>query len=68
VGGRYHHRYGEIRTRRIGVENLLFGWPKVAEQIRKADKILFLTDFDGTLAPIVERPEIAVMPEETRCH
>jgi trehalose 6-phosphate phosphatase len=49
------------------MENLLFGWPKVAEQIRKADKILFLTDFDGTLAPIVERPEMAVMPEETKC-
>jgi len=48
------------------MDNLLLGWPKVAEQIRQADKILFLSDFDGTLAPIVERPENAEMPEETR--
>jgi trehalose-phosphatase len=27
---------------------------------------LFLTDFDGTLVPIVEKPELAVLPEVTR--
>lgn len=48
------------------MENLLSAWPKVVEQVRQAKKILFLSDFDGTLAPIVERPEMAVMSEETR--
>jgi trehalose 6-phosphate phosphatase len=48
------------------VENLLSAWPEVVEQVRQAKKILFLSDFDGTLAPIVEKPEMAMMPDETR--
>jgi trehalose 6-phosphate phosphatase len=48
------------------VENLFSAWPKLLEKIRQADKILFLSDFDGTLAPIVEKPELAVMSDETR--
>jgi trehalose 6-phosphate phosphatase len=48
------------------MSNLLLDWSIVVEQIRKAKKFLFLSDFDGTLAPIVEKPELAAMPEETR--
>jgi trehalose 6-phosphate phosphatase len=48
------------------VENLLSAWPEVVEQVRQAKKILFLSDFDGTLSPIVEKPELAVMSDETR--
>lgn len=47
------------------MEHLLSAWPKVLEQIQKANHILFLSDFDGTLAPIVEKPELAEMPEST---
>lgn len=33
---------------------------------RECGSIVLLLDFDGTLAPIVERPEAAAMPAETR--
>jgi len=35
-------------------------------QLRDARHILLLTDYDGTLTPIVERPESANLPESTR--
>lgn len=41
-------------------------WPKIAERIRSADRVLLLTDFDGTLSPIAGRPEEAVLPEGTK--
>jgi trehalose-phosphatase len=41
-------------------------WPKVSGQIEKAASILLLIDFDGTLTPIVERPELAEIPKKTR--
>jgi trehalose 6-phosphate phosphatase len=34
--------------------------------VASSRRILLLLDFDGTLAPIVERPELAKLPEETR--
>ncbi len=33
---------------------------------RESGRIVLLLDFDGTLAPIVERPELAAMPAATR--
>jgi len=48
------------------LEHLLSAWPRILEQIQKASQVLFLSDFDGTLTPIVERPEMAVIPEEIR--
>jgi trehalose 6-phosphate phosphatase len=39
---------------------------KVLGQIQTSKQLLFLTDFDGTLAPIVERPEMAELPGNTR--
>ncbi len=45
----------------------LFGaWDKVRPLIKKAEHILLLSDYDGTLTPIVERPEIANLSENTR--
>src|SRR5512136_1712995 len=41
-------------------------WPEISERIKTADQILLLTDFDGTLSPIVGRPEEAVLPGDTR--
>jgi len=48
------------------LEYLLSVLPKVAERLKAAKYILLLTDYDGTLTPIVERPELADMPERTR--
>lgn len=48
------------------MEHLLSVWPKVVKQLRDARRILFLTDYDGTLTPIVARPELANLPESTR--
>jgi trehalose 6-phosphate phosphatase len=33
---------------------------------RRTGRLVLLLDFDGTLAPIVDRPELAAMPEPTR--
>lgn len=48
------------------MEHLLSAWPEVARQFRSARHILLLLDYDGTLTPIVERPELANLPESTR--
>ncbi len=48
------------------MEHILLAWPKVLQQIQEARQVLLLIDFDGTLAPIVERPELAEMPARTR--
>jgi trehalose 6-phosphate phosphatase len=39
------------------------GW---AEAWRRTGRLVLLLDFDGTLAPIVARPELAAMPDTTR--
>jgi hypothetical protein len=48
------------------LENLLSAWPAVAVRIRLARHILLLADYDGTLTPIVERPELANLSSFTR--
>ena len=48
------------------MEHLFSVWPEISERIRAADQLLLLTDFDGTLSPIVGRPEEAVLPDGTR--
>ena len=41
-------------------EPLLFErWPEIEARIRAADHVLLACDFDGTLSPIVPRPEDA---------
>jgi trehalose 6-phosphate phosphatase len=37
-----------------------------ADAWSRTGRLVLLLDFDGTLAPIVERPELAAMPEATR--
>lgn len=48
------------------MENLLSVWPKVVQELRNARHILLLADYDGTLTPIVDRPELANLSEDTR--
>jgi len=43
-------------------------WDVVAVRIREAEHILLLIDYDGTLTPIVQRPELAhLSPEVKEC-
>lgn len=39
----------------------------IAQRLRQGTPVLF-TDYDGTLTPIVERPEAAVLSEQMRSH
>jgi len=48
------------------LEHLLAAWTKVARQLKEAKHVIVLTDYDGTLTPIVERPELAHLSEDTR--
>ena len=48
------------------MEHLLSVWQEIARQVKAARHILLLSDYDGTLTPIVERPEMAGLPERTR--
>lgn len=46
--------------------HLLSVWPSVIERFRRARRILLLFDYDGTLTPIVPRPEQAYLSPNTR--
>ncbi len=48
------------------MKHLLSVWPRIAEQIQKAEHVLLLSDYDGTLTPIVEKPDLAILPEDVR--
>lgn len=41
------------------MEYLFSAWRQIATQLRAARHIMFISDYDGTLAPIVDRPELA---------
>lgn len=43
-----------------------FGWREIEAQIVTGNRLLVACDFDGTLAPIVARPEMARLPTATR--
>lgn len=48
------------------MEHLFFAWGRVSRRIIEARRVMLLLDYDGTLTPIVERPEDAVLTEEAR--
>jgi trehalose 6-phosphate phosphatase len=48
------------------MKHLFDVWSNVAHRLKSADHILLLTDYDGTLTPIVDKPESAVLFNETR--
>jgi len=48
------------------LKHLLSGWTEIARRLRDAESVLLFADYDGTLTPIVDRPEDAVLPGETK--
>ncbi|MCH8893831.1 MAG: trehalose-phosphatase [Chloroflexi bacterium] len=46
--------------------HLLNIWPTVSRQLAGSPRVLLLFDYDGTLTPIVARPEIATLSDEMR--
>jgi trehalose 6-phosphate phosphatase len=47
------------------MEHLLSGWSKLEKRLASG-KLLLLMDYDGTLTPIIERPEEATLPADVR--
>ena len=45
--------------------HLLNVWPAITAQLQRANRILALFDYDGTLTPIAPRPQDAILPQET---
>jgi len=48
------------------MEHLFRVWETFAADVRAASGVLLLSDYDGTLTPIVSRPEDAVLPSGVR--
>lgn len=48
------------------MEHLLAAWDRVTRQLSEARHILLVCDYDGTLTPIVERPELAELSDKAR--
>lgn len=48
------------------MKDLLTAWPDVAARVDEAGSVLLLTDFDGTLVPLEDRPERVVLPAATK--
>src|SRR3989304_3413466 len=48
------------------MDHLFTAWNKLEAACRTADRVLVLADYDGTLTPIVSRPELAVLSDEMR--
>ena len=46
--------------------HLLYVWPQVSQLLRQAGRVLLLFDYDGTLTPIVDRPDLAVLAPDTK--
>ena len=46
--------------------HLLNIWPSVSARLRREERVLLLFDYDGTLTPIVARPEDALLPAGVR--
>jgi len=48
------------------LQNVLYVWRDVARRIKASRRVLLLCDYDGTLVPIVDRPELAELPKRVR--
>jgi trehalose 6-phosphate phosphatase len=59
-------RQGLANKRTMDLPSVLDTLPEVKARVDRAGSILLFLDFDGTLAPIVQEPMLAVLPAATR--
>jgi len=50
------------------VKHLFEDWKKIQTKIQQAQNLFLFLDYDGTLTPIVSRPELALCPSEVKRH
>jgi len=50
------------------VKHLFEDWGNLQTRIQQAQNLFLFLDYDGTLTPIVSRPELAVCPSEVKRH
>lgn len=48
------------------MQHLFSIWQEFSKRLKAASRVLLLCDYDGTLTPIVDRPELADLSEKTR--
>ncbi|MCD6599814.1 MAG: trehalose-phosphatase [Dehalococcoidia bacterium] len=48
------------------MKNILSYWDAIATKIKETEHILLLSDYDGTLTPIVEKPELANLSSQVK--
>ena len=48
------------------MQHLFEAWPQVVAALEAAPGLLVMLDFDGTLAPLVEHPDLALLPSQTK--
>jgi len=46
--------------------HLLYLWPRISQILREAGQVLLLFDYDGTLTPIADRPDLAELAPGTK--
>lgn len=68
MGGRYYYRIGQFQEGLREGERVVYlfeKWGELRGKLKNRPLFIFL-DFDGTLSPIKDTPDKAVLPEETR--
>lgn len=48
------------------MQHLFSAWQEFSKRLKAAKRVLLLCDYDGTITPIVDRPELADLSEKTR--
>ena len=52
----------------VSVKHLFEDWEHIQARIRQAQNLFLFLDYDGTLTPIVSRPDLALCPPEVKRH
>jgi trehalose-phosphatase len=58
----------DFPSRREKVRHLFEHWKNIQARIQQAQNLFLFLDYDGTLTPIVSRPELALCPPEIKRH